>query len=64
MDDVTVWSGAKGLLGSAAVSVTDIHYDGKDTTAFYGKQVSLADVLAGKEHAPTEASTLKEALPS
>ncbi|HEY2884309.1 MAG TPA: lipid-binding SYLF domain-containing protein [Rhizomicrobium sp.] len=50
--DVTVWSDTKGLLGAAAISVTDIHFDQHETSAFYGKTMKVADVFAGTGHVP------------
>jgi lipid-binding SYLF domain-containing protein len=59
--DVTVWSGAKGLLGSLSVSVTDINFDGAETSAYYDQKVtSASDVISGKIQNPHSAA-LKEA---
>ncbi|OGB26123.1 MAG: hypothetical protein A3I66_13675 [Burkholderiales bacterium RIFCSPLOWO2_02_FULL_57_36] len=62
--DVIVWSNAKGLLGDVALSVSDINFDEDETTAFYGKQVTLQDVFNGKVKAPPQVAALKQALPA
>lgn len=61
--DVVVWASTKGLFGSAAVSVTDIHYNQKQTNAFYGKPVTVQDIFNGSVTAPQrEVATLTDAL--
>ncbi len=62
--DVIVWSDTEGLLGSVALSVTDINFDEDETAAFYGKQVALQDIFSGKVKAPRQVAALKQALPS
>jgi lipid-binding SYLF domain-containing protein len=62
--DVIVWAHTKGLLGDAAVSVTDINFDEKETGAFYGKEVTLQDIMSGSAHAPArQVAAIKRALP-
>ena len=62
LGDVVAWAGTKGLFGNvASIAVSDIRFNQKQTDAFYGKRVALADVMAGKVHAE-QASALKEAL--
>ena len=60
--DVTVWSDAKGLLGSAAVSVTDIRFDAGKTGAFYGKPMNVADVFSGNATPAGDPARLQQAL--
>jgi lipid-binding SYLF domain-containing protein len=61
--DVVVWASTKGLFGSAAVSVNDIHYNQKQTNAFYGKPVTVQDIFNGSVTAPQrEVATLTNAL--
>ncbi len=61
--DVTLWSNAKGLFGGVAVRVTDIKFDADQTSAYYGRNVAVDDVLTGKvSKAQTDA--LKQALAS
>lgn len=59
--DVTAWSNTKGLFGGADISITDVNYDQKKTSAYYGRQVASRDVLAGKVSNP-QADALKQAL--
>jgi lipid-binding SYLF domain-containing protein len=61
--DVVVWADTEGLFGDLAVSVTDIHYDQKETGAYYQKQVAAREVVAGKVTNP-HADALKQALAS
>lgn len=61
--DVVVWADTEGLFGDLAVSVTDIHYDQKETGAYYQKQVAAREVVAGKVANP-HADALKQALAS
>ena len=49
--DVVAWSDTKGLLGDVAIGITDIHFNQAQTNAYYGKAVTLADILAGSTHA-------------
>jgi len=50
--DITVWSDTEGMFGGANLAVTDISYDSAETTAYYRKPVTAADVLAGKVNNP------------
>lgn len=60
--DVVAWSSTKGLYGNlVAVGVNDIRYNRNTTNAYYGHNVALADVLAGKVTNP-HAEPLKQAL--
>lgn len=59
--DVTAWSNTKGLFGGADISITDINYDQKKTSAYYGREVASRDVLSGKVSNP-QADALKQAL--
>lgn len=55
--DVVVWSDTEGLLGDAALSVTDIHFDDEETAAFYGKsRVTLEDVRSDRLELPRDAT--------
>lgn len=62
--DVVAWSDTKGLFGSVAINVKDIVFDKDDTRAFYGRNVSLNEILSGQAQAPEQKiSTLHQALP-
>lgn len=62
--DVTIWSNAKGLFGDvAAVSVTDINFDEDETAAFYGREVTQRDIVAGNVEAPPDVAVLRQSLP-
>jgi len=51
--DVVAWADTEGGFGALAVSVTDINFDEKETSAFYGTKVASAgDVISGKVTAP------------
>jgi lipid-binding SYLF domain-containing protein len=60
--DVTIWSNTKGLLGSLAISVTDIRYDQGETSAFYGKPMRVADVFSGNAEPKGNVAQLRDAL--
>jgi lipid-binding SYLF domain-containing protein len=60
--DVTIWANTKGLLGSLAVSVTDIQYDRGETSAFYGKPMKVADVFSGNAQPKGDVAELRDAL--
>jgi lipid-binding SYLF domain-containing protein len=63
--DVTVWSDTKGLLGAAAVSVTDIDFDEEDNAAFYGRRVRADDIFSQRASArPAQVAVLRDALAS
>ncbi|MGZ3182331.1 MAG: lipid-binding SYLF domain-containing protein [Telluria sp.] len=55
MGDVTVWSSAKGLFGGALVSITDVHFNQRLNSAYYGHPVAARDILAGQVANPREA---------
>jgi lipid-binding SYLF domain-containing protein len=59
--DVVAWSDTKGLFGELAASITDIHYDAKETSAYYSQQVAASEVINGTVKNPHSA-TLKQAL--
>ncbi|MGZ5198529.1 MAG: lipid-binding SYLF domain-containing protein [Telluria sp.] len=62
--DVLVWSGSKGLFGNVAtLAINDIHFNQRATNAYYGKAVSVQDVMAGKVTNP-QADQLRQALAS
>jgi lipid-binding SYLF domain-containing protein len=60
--DVIVWSGAKGLFGNVAtLAINDIRFNQKATQSYYGKPVTVQDVVSGKATNP-QADSLKQAL--
>jgi SH3 domain-containing YSC84-like protein 1 len=59
--DVVAWTDTKGLYGALAVGITDIHYDARETSAYYNQKVAANDVVNGKVKNPHSA-TLKQAL--
>ena len=59
--DITLWSDAKGLFAGVAVGVTDIKFDRDQTSAYYGRNVAVSDVVNGKVSKPQTAE-LKHAL--
>lgn len=61
--DVIVWNDAKGAFASAAIGVTDIHFDAKDNQIFYKTKVSARDITGGKVKS-TQATVLTQALPT
>jgi lipid-binding SYLF domain-containing protein len=50
--DVVVWSGAAGLYGDLAVSVTDIFWDDEANAAYYGNAVQPGAIILGKVKDP------------
>lgn len=58
--DVIVWSDAAGLMGDVAVSLSDIRYDQEDTSAFYGREVTLTEVFGGRIDSPHRIAGLDE----
>lgn len=61
--DVVAWSDTEGVFGDLAISVTDINFDEDETSAYYGKQVALSDIINGKVTSP-QSEPLKQALAS
>jgi lipid-binding SYLF domain-containing protein len=62
--DVVVWSGTKGLFGNVAtLAVNDIRYNQRANRAYYGKNVTVDDVMVGKATNP-HSDPLKQALAS
>jgi len=61
--DVIVWSDTKGAFASAAIGVTDIHFDAQNNQAFYKTKVSARDIIGGKVK-NTQATVLTQALPT
>ncbi|MCS0806329.1 lipid-binding SYLF domain-containing protein [Massilia agilis] len=60
--DVVVWTGSKGLFGNVAtLAINDIRYNQKATQAYYGKALTVQDVVSGKVSSP-HSDTLKQAL--
>jgi lipid-binding SYLF domain-containing protein len=60
--DVVVWSNTTGAFGGADVGATDVGYDGRMTSDFYGAPgVGIRQVLDGQVHNP-DASRLKNTL--
>ncbi|MDQ6620970.1 MAG: lipid-binding SYLF domain-containing protein [Pseudomonadota bacterium] len=45
--DITMWSDAKGLLAGVNLGLTDVTYDGDETSAFYGRQRIAANDALG-----------------
>jgi SH3 domain-containing YSC84-like protein 1 len=61
--DVVAWSNTTGLYGGADVGATDIGYDGRLTSDFYGTQdVGIRQVLDGQVRS-AEAGRLRASLP-
>jgi lipid-binding SYLF domain-containing protein len=62
--DVLVWAGTKGLYGNlVSIGASDIRYNEKLTTAYYGHPVMVNEALAGKYSNP-QADALKQTLTS
>lgn len=59
--DVVAWADTKGLFGELAVGISDIHYDAKETNAYYNQKVAASDVISGNVKNPHSA-TLRQAL--
>jgi lipid-binding SYLF domain-containing protein len=59
--DVVAWTDTKGLFGDLAVGISDIHYDARETSAYYHQKVAAQDVINGMVSNP-QAGTLKQAL--
>ncbi len=59
--DVTLWSDAKGLFAGAALGVADIKFDPDQTSAYYGRNVVVGDVVSGKVN-KAQAAELTRAL--
>lgn len=50
--DITAWSDTEGLYAGAALAISDIRFDGPETSAYYRKPVLPRDVLAGRVDNP------------
>jgi len=62
--DVVAWSGTKGLFGNVAtLAVNDIRYNEGANRAYYGRPVTVDDVMAGKATNP-HSKPLTQALAS
>lgn len=62
--DVVAWAGTKGLFGNvAALAVNDIRYNQRANRAYYGKDVTVQDIIAGKATNP-HSHIIKQALAS
>lgn len=59
--DVVVWTDPKGAFASAAIGVTDIHFDAGDNQSFYKTKVSARDIISGKVKS-TQAAALTQEL--
>ena len=58
--DVIVWTEPKGAFASAAIGVTDIHFDAGDNQAFYKAKVTARDIISGKVKSTQAAALTKE----
>jgi lipid-binding SYLF domain-containing protein len=53
IQDVVIWSGAKGIYGGVSVGINDVIYDADATQAYYGKrEVDPAQILDGRVQNP------------
>lgn len=59
--DFVLWSDTEGLFAGVSLSVSDIHFDGEENAAFYGRDVGPAEIIAGEVEAP-EGAGLREDL--
>jgi SH3 domain-containing YSC84-like protein 1 len=60
--DVVAWAGTKGLFGNVAtIAIKDIRFNQKNTNAYYGKAVTMQDIIDGKVSS-AESASLKQAL--
>jgi lipid-binding SYLF domain-containing protein len=60
--DVVVWAGSKGLFGNVAtIAVNDIHFNERATESYYGKAMTVQDVMDGKATSP-QSDPLKQAV--
>jgi len=55
---VLVYGDTRGLFGGAALETGGIFPDGGDNEDYYGKKVSMTDILVGGQVQPTEAARL------
>jgi lipid-binding SYLF domain-containing protein len=55
---VLVYGDTKGLFGGAAIETGAIFPDESDNEEYYGKKLSMSEILAGGKVAPTEAAKL------
>lgn len=62
MGDIVVWSNAQGLMADVSASVTDIQFDGEETSAFYGRQIALREVFNTNMQAQPHVANLKQTL--
>jgi lipid-binding SYLF domain-containing protein len=62
--DVVVWAENKGLFGNVAtIAVNDIHFNQRATESYYGKAMTVQDVMDGKATNP-QSEQLKQAVSS
>jgi lipid-binding SYLF domain-containing protein len=62
--DVVVWAASKGLFGNVAtIGVNDIHYNERATESYYGKAMTVQDIMDGKATSP-QSEPLKQAVAS
>lgn len=50
--DVVLWSDTEGLFAGVSLGLSDIHFDDEENAAFYGRDVSPAEIIAGDVEAP------------
>lgn len=50
--DAIVWSDTEGLLGAAALGLTNVNYDEEETAAFYGTDVTRDELARGTIEEP------------
>ena len=58
---VLVYGDTRGLFGGAALETGGVFPDGGDNEDYYGKKLSMADILLGGKVEPTEAAKLLSA---
>ncbi|MEA1052088.1 lipid-binding SYLF domain-containing protein [Lamprobacter modestohalophilus] len=59
--DIAVWSETEGLYGDFAASVSDIFWDEDANSAYYGRQVTAAEIINGEVEDPMSPSPLLSA---
>lgn len=58
--DVIFWSETEGLFVGAALSISDISWDGDENRGVYGDEVSMDDVISGKVKTPESGALQRE----
>jgi lipid-binding SYLF domain-containing protein len=52
--DIVMWTDVEGLMGAVAVGVSGVSWDEEENAAYYGRPVTMAQILEGEVKSPHE----------